>query len=183
MPRILIAEPSPASCVAYCLSLSDCGYQIESAATAEECATCLDRFAPDVLILDLQLPCNGASRILNRLHRLWATQLVPPVVLIGDDSSQSITGIILTSPLVEAYFQRPICFSSLEEVIRCAATTAGRRASNEHRRFHRATRHIETKPAEIRLYGSPQQEHDEAKALPAASIGKRLMEVSTTPAS
>jgi CheY-like chemotaxis protein len=183
MLRLLIAEPSPAWCAAYYLSLSDCGYQIESAATAEECATCLDRFAPDVLILDLQLPCNEAGRILNRLHRLCATQLAPAVVLIGDDSSQSVTGSILTSPLVEAYFQRPICFSYLEEVVRCAAKSAGRRASKEHRQFHRATRHIETKPAEIRHCGSRQQEHDEAKTLPVTSIGKRLIEVATTPAS
>jgi CheY-like chemotaxis protein len=126
MTRVLIAEASPAVGASCRRFLSGCGCEVETAANGAECVERLGRFLPDVLVLALGLPSGGAGRVLSWLHRVEARHPVPAVVLTGRASSQNLSEIILTAPVVEAYFQDPLGLPVLVEVIRSAAAAAGR---------------------------------------------------------
>jgi CheY-like chemotaxis protein len=126
MTRLLIATACPVG-AACRRSFFRRGYQVETAATGAECLAILHQFLPDVLVLDLQLP-GGAGLALDWLRRPWGRQSVPAVVLIGDEPSQVVTGMILTSPVVEAYLQKPFRRPVLLEVIGSVAVAVRRRA-------------------------------------------------------
>jgi DNA-binding response OmpR family regulator len=125
MLRLLIAKsrPSRAACGRF---FGRCGYEVTTATSSADCLTELIHFAPHVLVLDLQLP-GGAGTVLGWLHKAWASLPVPAVVLIGEDSPQSVTRTILTSPVVAAYLQRPFPRRDLLEVVRCATAAVWRR--------------------------------------------------------
>jgi CheY-like chemotaxis protein len=126
MTRVLIAEASPAVGAA-CRFLTGCGCEVETAASAAECLAFLGRFLPDVLILDLDLPSGGADRVLRWLHGVGVWQSVPAVVLTGRASLQSVSGLLLTSPVVEAYFQEPLPLALLVEIVRSTVAPARRK--------------------------------------------------------
>jgi CheY-like chemotaxis protein len=128
---VLVAEGSSLG-AAWCRFFSEHGCGVETAPTAVACLAWLARSPPDVLVLDLDLP-GGPSTVLDWLRAAWATQPVPAVVLVGDDPSWSVTGTILTSPVVAAYLQKPCDVAVLLDVARCAAAATWRRATREQR--------------------------------------------------
>jgi CheY-like chemotaxis protein len=127
MTRILIAQTRQAVGAACRRFLAGCGCEVEWATNGAECLACLGQVLPDVLILDLDLPSGGADRVLRWLHRVGPWQVLPAVILTGRASSNSVSGLLLTSPMVEAYFQEPVSLSVLVEVVRSAAAAARRR--------------------------------------------------------
>jgi CheY-like chemotaxis protein len=137
MTRVLVAEASPAVGAACRRFLAGCGCEVETAANGAECVERLGRFLPDVLLLALDLPSGGAGRVLRWLDEAEGGHPVPAVVLTGRASTQNVSEIILTSPVVEAYLRDLLALPVLVEVIRSAAAAARRgerQARNELRK-------------------------------------------------
>ncbi len=63
--RVLIAEPDEALLQAFHDYLSEEGFELNTATTGNECAEKLADFAPDVLVLEHDLPDGWSDRLLE----------------------------------------------------------------------------------------------------------------------
>lgn len=126
-PRVVIADGNPSLRDTYHSFLSGCGCHVETAASSPECMAMMPLFLPDVLVLDVTLPWGGAEAVLAWLCQGGQPQPVPAVVLIGDVSPSSVTRIILASPVVRAYSQKPFPLVELGEAVRDLARRRRRR--------------------------------------------------------
>jgi putative two-component system response regulator len=69
--------------------LKPSGYRLREAASAEEADEMLLRVAPDVIVLDVNLPGRSGHDFLRRLRASPATRLLPVVMLTGSPTRSS----------------------------------------------------------------------------------------------
>jgi two-component system KDP operon response regulator KdpE len=85
--RILVVDDEPQILRALTTNLRGAGYEIETAATAEEALSAAASFRPDAIILDLLLPDGSGTHVAREL-RTWSS--VPVIVLsaVGEEAEK-----------------------------------------------------------------------------------------------
>ncbi|MBX3444839.1 MAG: sigma-54-dependent Fis family transcriptional regulator [Planctomyces sp.] len=79
MSRVLVIDDEPSICWSFDQALSDSGHEVCIASTAEAAFAEIDRFQPEVVLLDFRLPGMDG---LTALRRLQSTEAKPPVILM-----------------------------------------------------------------------------------------------------
>ncbi len=94
VPRILVVDdhPSIAGLMSQLLTLR--GYEVVTAADAEEAAAEVRRQAPDLILSDVKMPGKSGYELCRELKGDPATRLIPFVLITGlTDSSDKLRGI------------------------------------------------------------------------------------------
>jgi putative two-component system response regulator len=81
--RVLVVDDSPAFTDALRRLLTGEGYAVDVVHDADAVVGALAQFAPDVVLLDVELPGASGFEICRRLKRNHATRLIPVVLLTG----------------------------------------------------------------------------------------------------
>ncbi|HKV87775.1 MAG TPA: response regulator [Candidatus Dormibacteraeota bacterium] len=78
---ILIVEDDPASRLLATATLEDDGYEVLDAGSAEEAIPMIERRAPDLILMDIQLPGMDGLELTRKLKSEAATATIPVVAL------------------------------------------------------------------------------------------------------
>lgn len=85
--------------------LTSNGYEVRVAEDAYQGVQAIREEAPDLVILDLMLPCGGGMFVLNSLKSKPLTKFIPVIVMTGmndDDYKKKIMDLG-----VDAYMEKP----------------------------------------------------------------------------
>lgn len=85
--KVLVVDDEAQFARALATNLRGAGYEVETAATAEQALAAAMREAPDAVILDLRLP-DGSGRDVTRELRTWSEAPVIVVSAVGDEEEQ-----------------------------------------------------------------------------------------------
>lgn len=85
MPKILIVEDEPAISRLIAVSLTGAGHTCEQIADGNEAAEAIDRFSPDLVLLDVMLPGADGFELLGYIRPLK----IPTIMLTAVDDTQS----------------------------------------------------------------------------------------------
>src|SRR5664279_5848228 len=80
---VLVVDDDAQVCGLLVALLRPRGYQVETAASAEEAQERLKTLGPDVLLLDLHLPGKSGQDVLARLRADPVTRLLPVIMITG----------------------------------------------------------------------------------------------------
>jgi CheY-like chemotaxis protein len=86
--------------------LSEAGYQIQDAASADECMQVLSREIPDLILLDIMMkPVDGWATLIQIRDNLPSSQV--PVIMISGKAilPQEVTQY---GPLIDGYLRKPL---------------------------------------------------------------------------
>ena len=159
--RVLVVEDDRSLSDSLGIALRQQGYEVHSATSAEEGEVAAAQFLPDLALLDVRLPADGAGLELAR--RLRASRDVPVMFLTAADSNDDVLAGYAAG--CDDYLVKP--FSMAELLVRIAALL--RRAGHRPDRVHRigelvidedahvvliAADEVELTPTEFRLLSS-----------------------------
>ena len=85
--KVLVVDDEAQFARALATNLRGAGYDVETAATAEEALAAAKLNSPDAVILDLRLP-DGSGRDVTRELRTWSEAPVIVVSAVGDEEEQ-----------------------------------------------------------------------------------------------
>jgi two-component system KDP operon response regulator KdpE len=85
--RVLVVDDEPQIVRALRTSLRAAGYDVETAATAEEALTVLAANPPDAVVLDLVLPDGTGTEVCREL-RTWSSAPVIVLSVVGDEAEK-----------------------------------------------------------------------------------------------
>jgi CheY-like chemotaxis protein len=120
---ILVVDDNPANAALVCFLLETSGYDVRSAADADEVIEMLTRFTPRLIVMDLQLPGMDGLELTRRLKADERTRHIVIVALTayamkGDEQRARDAGC-------DGYITKPIDTRALPGVIsehlRCGA--------------------------------------------------------------
>jgi two-component system KDP operon response regulator KdpE len=115
--KILVVDDEPQFARALVTNLRGAGYEVESAATAQEALAAAGLRPPDAVILDLRLP-DGSGRDVVRELRRWSETPVIVVSAIGDEDEK----IAALDAGADDYVTKPFAIGEL--LARCAPRCA-----------------------------------------------------------
>lgn len=83
--RVLVVDDDPDVIEYFASFLGDHGYIVESASNAAQAVVAVDRFLPDVVLIDVMMPGRSGLDLLVtfRRHPRWSG--LPLVMITGDD--------------------------------------------------------------------------------------------------
>jgi CheY-like chemotaxis protein len=84
MPTVLVVDDEADVRLVARLVLTSAGYGVIEAASGEDALTCLERDAPDLVLLDVRMPGLDGWEVLRRARAAPATSAVPVVVFTAD---------------------------------------------------------------------------------------------------
>ena len=118
--RILVVDDEPQILRALKTNLTAAGYEVETAATAEEALALAAANPPDALILDLVLPDRSGTEVTRDL-RTWSS--VPIVLLsaVGDEAEK----VAALDAGADDYVQKPFGIEELLARLRALLRRAG----------------------------------------------------------
>src|SRR5690606_22268679 len=87
--RVLLADDDPAVRSAIRQALEEEGVEVEECDSGAAALEVADRDAPDLLVLDLEMPGVDAFEALTRLRARPATRELPVVVLVPNDDEDT----------------------------------------------------------------------------------------------
>ncbi len=91
---VLIVEDERSNRDMLCRFLTNRGYEVQTAVDGESALDAVSRRAPDVVLLDVQLPGIDGFEVCRRIKQQDATRLVPVVLITGLDArDHKIQGI------------------------------------------------------------------------------------------
>jgi Response regulators consisting of a CheY-like receiver domain and a winged-helix DNA-binding domain len=122
--KILVVDDEPQFARALVTNLRGAGYEVESAATAQEALAAAGLRPPDAVILDLRLP-DGSGRDVVRELRRWSETPVIVVSAIGDEDEK----IAALDAGADDYVTKPFAIGELLARLRAALRRAGPAAS------------------------------------------------------
>ena len=99
--------------------LRERGYQVATAQDGPECLSKMRTHAPDVLILDLELPWGGGDGVLARMRQHLDTRWLPIVLLTGLTSRA--TEAELAVPPVVRCLRKPFHLAALLRSVSAAS--------------------------------------------------------------
>jgi DNA-binding response OmpR family regulator len=106
MPKkILVVEDENDVAVLLADRLKSAGYEVLTAPDAMYGTQCLQRFKPDLVILDLMLPAGGGLSVLRSLRRTLQGRIVPVIILTAKQDDAYKKQILELG--VNAYMQKP----------------------------------------------------------------------------
>jgi two-component system KDP operon response regulator KdpE len=118
--KILVVDDEPQFARALVTNLRGAGYEVESAATAQEALAAAGLRPPDAVILDLRLP-DGSGRDVVRELRRWSETPVIVVSAIGDEDEK----IAALDAGADDYVTKPFAIGELLARLRAALRRAG----------------------------------------------------------
>lgn len=123
MQRVLVVDDDPDIREFFSAVLDDHGYQVAEAGDAATALATLDRFVPDVVIVDVLLPGRSGLDLLLTLRRTQRWAATPLVVVTGvdqllKDDCQSYLGTHSGVEGPDAVLGKPIDPGTLLAVLR-----------------------------------------------------------------
>jgi CheY-like chemotaxis protein len=88
--RILVVDDDASLCQLYRTALSLSGFAVEIAADGLGALVKIDEEKPDLIVLDLQMPCVDGFAVLDEVRAKSATLSIPVVVVTGMDRSGAV---------------------------------------------------------------------------------------------
>lgn len=128
MSHVLIVDDEPSICWALGECLSDEGYSVEVAGTAEQALTLSERLPPDVIVMDVRLPGIDGLQALRQLRSKLTA--VPIIIMTAFGSLKTATSAIDGGAF--DYLTKPIDLENAVTVVRQAAA-ASRQISDRRR--------------------------------------------------
>lgn len=89
MPKILVADDSPVQIALLRTALEEKGFEVLVAKDALQAGIAARRFAPDAIILDINMPGGSGLEVLKRLKNAEKTSHIPVVVVTGNDKAET----------------------------------------------------------------------------------------------
>lgn len=104
--RILVVDDNPANLRLVCAVLAFEGFEVVSAASAEEALAHIDERLPDLLLTDIEMPGMSGLELSRLLKTSLPTRRLPIVALtayamLGDEEKALAAGC-------DAYFTKPV---------------------------------------------------------------------------
>lgn len=87
MSKILVADDSRFQVVLLTQALRERGFEVVAAQDAMQAGMVALRTAPDVIVLDINMPGGSGIEVLKRLRRSTKTKNIPVVVVSGSNDS------------------------------------------------------------------------------------------------
>jgi CheY-like chemotaxis protein len=89
MPKVLVADDSPLQIELFRTALSEKGFEVLVAKDALQAGIAARRMAPDVILLDINMPGGSGIEVLKRLKHSDKTRDIPVVVVSGDKKPET----------------------------------------------------------------------------------------------
>jgi len=121
--RVLVVDDEAQFRRALVTNLRGAGYDVESAATAEEALTSAGLRAPEIVVLDLVLPDRRGTDVCREL-RGWSTAPIILVSAVGDEAEK----IAALDAGADDYVTKPFAMDELLARMRAALRRAGPQA-------------------------------------------------------
>jgi DNA-binding response OmpR family regulator len=105
MAKIAIIDDDQAISQLYELKLKAAGHKVRTAANGQEGLTVLEKFRPDLIMLDLRMPVMEGVEMLKMLHSQYWVKPAQIIVLtnIGkEEAPQELKGLNIQQYLVKA---------------------------------------------------------------------------------
>jgi two-component system KDP operon response regulator KdpE len=118
--RVLVVDDEPQFLRALETNLRGAGYEVETAATAQEALTAAGLRPPDAVILDLLLP-DGTGTDVARELRAWSEAPIVLVSAVGDEAEK----IAALDAGADDYVTKPFAMGELLARLRAALRRAG----------------------------------------------------------
>lgn len=123
---ILIVDDSPIVLDVARDALEARGYRVETSDAPLECERLIERFSPDALVLDIEMPELDGISLLKLIRRKQPQGCV--VLLFSDCPHAELSAVVRTSGADGGANKTPDCgelISVLESVLRARRSTAG----------------------------------------------------------
>jgi two-component system, OmpR family, KDP operon response regulator KdpE len=104
--KILIVDDNPTIRKGLSIRLRANGYEVFCAEDAISATSALVTEKPDLMILDLGLPCGDGFKVMERLHKSDRLAHVPVIVVTGLEVSGNRDRALQAG--VAAFFQKPV---------------------------------------------------------------------------
>ncbi len=88
-PQVLVVDDDKGIAMLLVQILTTEGYQVSFASNGAEALTIIAQNAPDLVLLDLDMPLMGGYEVCRRLKEAPATQLIPVIILTGQSSAEA----------------------------------------------------------------------------------------------
>ena len=121
---ILVVDDNPAIRKGLSLRLRASGYEVLFAADALSATAVLAKEKPDLVILDLGLPCGDGFVVMERLQKNDYLATIPVIVLTGQESENTRNRALQAGAV--AFFQKPVEEGKLLLAIRKALDLSAR---------------------------------------------------------
>jgi two-component system, OmpR family, KDP operon response regulator KdpE len=118
--RVLVVDDEPQFLRALATNLRGAGYDVETAATANDALAAAGLNPPDAVILDLRLP-DGSGRDVARELRTWSEAPIIVVSAVGDEDEK----IAALDAGADDYVEKPFAIGELLARLRAALRRAG----------------------------------------------------------
>jgi CheY-like chemotaxis protein len=115
-PKVLIADPDESLLTHYQEFLANDRFRVETATSGLECVEKLRSFAPDVLVLEPELPWGRGEGVLARMHQDADLPHVPVVVLSHRLDTARLNS--MNEFEVSAYYVKPLSAPDLGRCLR-----------------------------------------------------------------
>jgi CheY-like chemotaxis protein len=104
--KILIVDDNPTIRKGLSIRLRANGYEVLCAEDAISATSALVTEKPDLMILDLGLPCGDGFKVMERLHRSDRLAHIPVIVVTGFEVAGNRDRALQAG--VVAFFQKPV---------------------------------------------------------------------------
>jgi CheY-like chemotaxis protein len=104
--KILIVDDNPTIRKGLSIRLRANGYEVLCAEDAISATSALVTEKPDLMILDLGLPCGGGFKVMERLHKSDRLAHIPVIVVTGFEVAGNRDRALQAG--VAAFFQKPV---------------------------------------------------------------------------
>ncbi|MFT7536667.1 MAG: DNA-binding response OmpR family regulator [Hyphomicrobiaceae bacterium] len=88
-----------------CVRMRSEGYIVTTAGDGAAALICARDSRPDVVLLDLGLPCDGGMSVMERLHGIETLENVPVIILSGQEPVESREKALAAG--ASGYLQKP----------------------------------------------------------------------------
>ena len=127
MPHVLIVDDEPSICWAFRECLSDEGFTVDVAGTAEQALTMAERLEPDVIVMDVRLPGIDGLQAMQRFRSKSVS--VPIIIMTAFGNLKTAVGAIDGGAF--DYLTKPIDLDRAIAVVRQAMSAAQKSVTSE----------------------------------------------------
>src|SRR5262245_21498647 len=113
--RLLATDSDPVLLQTYRSSFSSFGFEVATAEAGLECAALLRNFAPDALVLSLELTWGGADGVLAIVRDDREMRPIPVVLTVGESSGAKAARYLV--PPVVKLLEKPFRLRDLRAII------------------------------------------------------------------
>lgn len=120
-PRILVVDDDPGvrEVIADALKYDDAGYEVETAIDGVDAGMKLERFQPDLIVLDVIMPGMGGLEVCNRIRNQSELDDTKIIILTGaPDGGKAETSLVYGADL---FLQKPqpidVLLAHIEELL------------------------------------------------------------------